>query len=1079
MKQEIDALKCKNELLVNEGNEKEEEILALVNTIQELSKRTIDLEMAYHDTENHSDDLSAEIDDLVLQLSVMEANKNDVSRMYNSMSSEMNDLRRVCDMEKDHRHAINDKLHSVEHMLKVRNHEYKVLSEEKEKCVVMVDIHKSNSKHCNDILHGTQKELRDVNKDYDALKDKYNREMRCMNDDIVMLNNHSNQLQINSVSSAFMNNVYTRALCNIQHKWCSAETTLESLENDYKKVVVKLDLSNVKLNDTVTLYNDNWNLLQTEVCEHDAAKVIIRDNTTLINELKENEIRLENDVVAITKKWQREKQSYNMLAKEVQMNSSVIDEMTEDLEKESVKRTSMLEEKDVVIVRMRKEKKLLDAEYGECVRERDDWKCKYDDAVSELEKRGDEFRRMSTDKKQLIDALKDMVSIGVLGQKKIDKWMNNPKGESGFIEQVNYERRKTEAESRRKGSIFKSVDLGEEPCAFNLALGDERLKASWDDYVEERRVEKHISAISENGSQEVGEVLRASLVIAKMVRRFDVLERTMRELELDNFKNCMKLKICKKEFVQAEEHWRNVNINLSKNAREESNVLKVDLEKKKNLLMAARKISESMSGKIKNLQKDVKTGNKKLNKSQNKLILAQEQVDMTSEDARSNSLRFYEVRRTQMVTDKARDTMHKVFTSVYMNMRSGEEEEDFEENDDDHINDVYGVKKRMQRKSRQSASLSKKQQESIMDTVRSSKQQKHRMLSPELTSVESLWLSPQQIHLESVVNGVNKINDVWLTVTHDLSVKSRELKSVSKLYKTVNAKYQALEKWAEKETIRKTGMKDFSSFYNSNLQEPKSVGGMTEVSWLHRVPQMNPEAATEDTFKERLVIAMDIAWDEKCEKELMQRKANEHHTKIIKAVGADSHETSTNTHDMGTGDDRSGSVLEGGLKESGARNLKSMMADVSRRETQNYHKPMNPMGGGHSPVPGRGGRAGGSMRVVTEDGVQDLSGGMKDSAVGRPPPVAINDDGDGGGGGQGMVTAPSRMVTSPKAPTKKSFWGAGRASVRVNRGRERQSTYRGPGKSPSPTKGASEAAPAVPNIYRHSTVVQGGGGAGE
>jgi len=75
------------------------------------------------------------------------------------------------------------------------------------------------------------------------------------------------------------------------------------------------------------------------------------------------------------------------------------------------------------------------------------------------------------------------------------------------------------------------------------------------------------------------------------------------KVEMENERNLAKLRICKKEFTTQEEHWRTVNINLSKAAREESAELKKELSRKKALLLAARKMSEGMEKKIKGLQK--------------------------------------------------------------------------------------------------------------------------------------------------------------------------------------------------------------------------------------------------------------------------------------------------------------------------------------------------------------------------------------------------------------------------------------------------------------------------------------------
>jgi hypothetical protein len=53
-------------------------------------------------------------------------------------------------------------------------------------------------------------------------------------------------------------------------------------------------------------------------------------------------------------------------------------------------------------------------------------------------------------------------------------------------------------------------------------------------------------------------------------------------------------------------------------------------------------------------------------------------------------------------------------------------------------------------------------------------------------------------------------------------------------------KHHHLEKWAEKETLRKSGLKEFGSQFNSNLREPKTTNSMTEVRKRNRPTQAEP-----------------------------------------------------------------------------------------------------------------------------------------------------------------------------------------------------------------------------------------------
>ena len=188
--------------------------------------------------------------------------------------------------------------------------------------------------------------------------------------------------------------------------------------------------------------------------------------------------------------------------------------------------------------------------------------------------------------------------------------------------------------------------------------------------------------------------------------------------------------------------------------------------------------------------------------------------------------------------------------------------------------------------------------------------------------------------------------------------------------------------------------------------------------------------------------------------------------------------------------------------------MKSMMEDVSRRETMNQKPNMNLMGG----------RGGGALLPKMREGerVEEEGEVMRGNEGGRPPPVDVaggggeggkgtgrgeggrgEDEGRGEGEGKGQgsptlrggVTSKSTRSAStrggviPKAPTgEKKFWGNARASVRVGRTKTRVMSPNGSpspraSKSPSPSKrrmdgGEAEEgdAPAVPNIYRHSVV---------
>jgi hypothetical protein len=189
-----------------------------------------------------------------------------------------------------------------------------------------------------------------------------------------------------------------------------------------------------------------------------------------------------------------------------------------------------------------------------------------------------------------------------------------------------------------------------------------------------------------------------------------------------------------------------------------------DLVKRKTLLMAAKKMSETMKTKIKGLQKDQKTLNKKYSKSQVAVALGREQTMMAEEDARGNAMRFQEVRRTQAVTCVAHKTIHNVFTSVWHHvMPLGDDEED---DDAGGLEMQGGGALVLQDKNARRAALEAKIKAKKEKERKKERALSHLTMSSMLSDVESLWLSPSQISMETILKSVTRVNEVWDEVTH-------------------------------------------------------------------------------------------------------------------------------------------------------------------------------------------------------------------------------------------------------------------------------------------------------------------------
>ena len=230
----------------------------------------------------------------------------------------------------------------------------------------------------------------------------------------------------------------------------------------------------------------------------------------------------------------------------------------------------------------------------------------------------------------LMSSFKSALSEGQRGVESLDRWLKNGAG-------MQPQSVRAPRAARRKQSVFEGTKLGSPPPPIDLTKNSDALKISMQDFMEESK------AISpSNVSPEVQSLCSEGNFVKVLVRRQQVLQDRTGRLEQENLTNCLKLQACQKEFTQQEDHWRTVNINLSKSAREESANLKREVMKKKTLLVAARKLSDGMGVKIKALQKDGRALKKKYDKNQVQLALSVEWSKMSEEvracESRSNEL---------------------------------------------------------------------------------------------------------------------------------------------------------------------------------------------------------------------------------------------------------------------------------------------------------------------------------------------------------------------------------------------------------------------------------------------------------
>lgn len=429
----------------------------------------------------------------------------------------------------------------------------------------------------------------------------------------------SSSPQVSHVASKFQAGVLASTASKLRSFVDEDEEEISRLNQVNMKLEQSLDETASKLAVESRAHSALRKDLDAQSKQNATYKTKISVLTEVVENLESEKARLEEGLAQVTKKWEDKTASYNALANEVEMNNFVIQEMHSELDKEGQKRVSQVGKKELELARARKESMDMEAELMSTENE---LRVAKGDA-KKFERRAiraeTELKECQGDKEMLIGTMKSIVSEGQHSVESLDNWL---KAGAGMPSDSSLATRS----ARRKDSIFQGTNLGGPPPPIDLSRSSDTLMVSMDDFLEVSR-----ATPSADVTPEVQSLCDKRNFIGALVRRQQVLQARTAKLEQVNLAHCLKLQACQKEFTQQEEHWRTVNINLSKSAREESANLKKEIMKKKALLVAARKLSEGMGGKIKTLQKDGRVLKKKYDKNQAQLALSVEQMKMSEE----------------------------------------------------------------------------------------------------------------------------------------------------------------------------------------------------------------------------------------------------------------------------------------------------------------------------------------------------------------------------------------------------------------------------------------------------------------
>ena len=323
---------------------------------------------------------------------------------------------------------------------------------------------------------------------------------------------------------------------------------------------------------------------EIEADENDKKGTKLRIANDLGIELKADKAGLESQLKIMTRKHEAKKQSFISITAELDMSNSVINELESAMEKQTTQRETLINEREVRIMQLKNEMKTLSNIIEENREENENRVAENKRKTREMSEMKKSLALAQSDKCELVEAMNGLREEGSNSLEMMESWLGGKsnrrfKGtdKSGVAAAAaaGRERRKT-----RKMSIFEQ-NIGETPPPINLKTCSDRLAISQADFNDDLRQKSLVERLGDTVSEDVKDIILESVNIKKIARRVDAAHANAMNLKATNFRHIMELKQCKKEFIQQEEHWKNVNISLSKAAREESAGLKRELNKKK------------------------------------------------------------------------------------------------------------------------------------------------------------------------------------------------------------------------------------------------------------------------------------------------------------------------------------------------------------------------------------------------------------------------------------------------------------------------------------------------------------------
>ena len=938
-------------------DELDREIGILASALEEQTLKCEELEETLAGDDDHEEELHHQIDELQLQLRVTEAHRDDLLAVNGEKMEEIAGLKENIEREKQYRQELNGKVRHANHMQSLVEQKLdaaeKTIAEERHTIVVQ----KENNNRLRDKLYDTEKSMNDEIDAKDALQEKYDTDTSNLEDRLRNVSAHARREEIKHAAHEFMSGSNSALLVKYKMLFDGDEKEIRRLHVLIDDLRVAIENEKTFLMKEKESHCATQKKYELEAAENDASLSKLRVTNDNLASIKIEKAELEAQLKLVTRKFDAKKASFESLKNDLDMANSVISELEEAIEKQTNQHEAQMNDREGIIDGLREEVRVLE-DFVESNREENENRDRMNaQKLRELAKMSAELTLARSEKNELVAAMESLRKEGAESLAMMESWLGG-KGNKRFRMKGSIgtgasrggagarggpPRRGGPRAAKRKMSIFEQ-NIGETPPPLNLKTASDRLLISQADFQDDLRQEMLVKKLGDKVSENVRDIILASSNIKKIARRVDAAHDASMLLKDEKFKHIMELKQCKKEFQQLEEHWKNVNISLSKAAREESAGLKRELNKKKTLLIAARKMTENNAAKIKSQAKDIKNSKKKLDKTARALQFTHEQIDMAAEDARAQSMRFLEVRHLQKISTVAHTVMHNVFSGIWERIvpypgqnasLGGNAGADSAGNIHvgvpggifppvgvgvgvgggvrggggvgvgvgvggvssgtaspiQQLNSKLNSPKPMPRRR---GSIIYESGTNLAGAPAQHHQSQHQppshaqrrkssviplsMMTASIVDVSSLWLSPTQVQLEKVVSGLQRVDNIFQHVQHVASTSTSHLKDVQEHHEQLLSKYRILSEWSQKETLRKSGLKDFGAQYNNTLLEPRVNMCQTDVTWLQRVPQVK----NTHTGNEKIIVPMVTRFDE-LQKDVRagvrhMHDANAHHT---------------------------------------------------------------------------------------------------------------------------------------------------------------------------------------------------------